>query len=64
MRELPVQQEHGDHDAAQQQDVGGEFDQAVGQRLIDRVGIVGDAAHQVADVVPIVIGHRQRFGCG
>ena len=55
---------HRDHDAAQQQDIGGEFDQAVGDRLIDGVSVVRDAAHQVAHRVVIVIGHRQASGCG
>ena len=57
-RQLPVEQKHGHECAAQQQNIGDKLDQAVGQRAIDRLGVVRDPAHQIADLVAIVEGHR------
>ncbi len=61
---LPVEQKHGDHDAAQQQDVGGEFDEAIGQHAVDGFGVIGHAAHEIADAMVIVVGHGERLHVG
>ena len=60
-RQRQIEQEHGHHDAAQRQDVGGELNQAVGKNLIDGLAVVADAAHQIAGAVAVVIIHRERL---
>ena len=46
-------------DPDQQQDAADHVDQGEADRLFDRVGVVGDAAHQVAGFVLGVIAQRQ-----
>ena len=44
--------------AAQQQNIRGEFDQTIGQGTIDGLRVIGDPAHQVADLIAVVEDHR------
>ena len=62
--ELPVEQKHGDHDAAQQQNVGGKFDEAVGEHAVDGLGVVGQPAHEIAYAMVVVIFHGERLDMG
>ena len=60
----PVERQHADQDRDQQQDAGGQPRQAHAHRAVDHVGVVGQPRHQVAGLVVVEVGERQRMYLG
>ena len=58
-RELPLEQEHRDHDADQAEHRAQQLGDALADELIDRVDIIGGAADQVADRAAVEESQRE-----
>src|SRR5690606_25248817 len=58
--QLPVNDEHHDHDADQHQDILEQIDQDIGKKLIERFHIIGRAGDQPARRIMVEKSHRQQ----
>ena len=58
-REPPVHPQHHDHDADQREDVAEDGDDAGGEQIVQHVHVGGDARHQAADRVAVVVAQIQ-----
>ena len=54
-RESPVEREHDHHHADQSQATHEDADQPLGNQILDRLGVGGQCAHELADAALIVI---------